>query len=163
MASFLSHAWCWVKTKPHTERYRVANLNWLYTAESPVPWIIVPWSCDWLDWFSLIIIIIIMVSNSLLHHPLRKSSFFLVAVGIFLVGCLFVQFGEVLWLSRTVFQLSPWVSLAFEILVLRWATALPDQHPPPDQLENLLIWVDAIKVIPLAYYRMSLEFIVGNL
>ncbi len=40
--------------------------------------------------------------------------------------------------------------------------ALPDQPPPPDHLENHLIWVDSIKVIPLAWCRMSLERVVGT-
>jgi hypothetical protein len=37
----------------------------------------------------------------------------------------------------------------FETLGLHWATAQPDQPPPPDHLKNHLIWVDSIKVIPL--------------
>jgi hypothetical protein len=41
--------------------------------------------------------------------------------------------------------------------------ALPDQPPPPDHLENHLIWVDSIKVISLACCRMSLECLVGTL
>jgi hypothetical protein len=40
--------------------------------------------------------------------------------------------------------------------------ALPDQPPPPDHLENHLIWVDSLKVIPLACCRMSLERLVGT-
>jgi hypothetical protein len=39
---------------------------------------------------------------------------------------------------------------------------LPDQPPPPDRLETHLIWVDSIKVIPLACCRMSLECLVGT-
>jgi hypothetical protein len=41
------------------------------------------------------------------------------------------------------------LALSFETLGLRWAAALPDQPPPPDHLENHLIWVDSIKMIPL--------------
>jgi hypothetical protein len=40
--------------------------------------------------------------------------------------------------------------------------ALPDQPPPPDHLENHLIRVDSIKMIPLACPRMSLERLVGT-
>jgi hypothetical protein len=54
------------------------------------------------------------------------------------------------------------LDLSFETLGLCWATALPDQPPPPDHLENHLVWVDSTKMIPLACCRMSLECLVGT-
>ncbi len=42
------------------------------------------------------------------------------------------------------------------------SAVLQDQPPLPDHLENHLIWVDSIKVIPLASCRMSLERLVGT-
>ncbi len=54
------------------------------------------------------------------------------------------------------------LALSFETLGLCWASALLDQPPPPDHLENHLIWVDSIKVIPLACCRMSFEHLVGT-
>jgi hypothetical protein len=70
------------------------------------------------------------------------------------------------WLPRPLTHLSgshdsP-VPLSFETLGLRWASALPDQPPPPDHLKNHLIWVDSIKVIPLACCRISFERLVGT-
>ncbi len=38
---------------------------------------------------------------------------------------------------------------SFDTLGLCWAMALPDQPPPPDHLENHLIWVDLTKMVPL--------------
>jgi hypothetical protein len=58
--------------------------------------------------------------------------------------------------SRTV----PW-PLVLRLLPCR-ASALLDQPPPPDHLENHLIWVDSIKVIDLACYRMYFERLVGT-
>jgi hypothetical protein len=51
------------------------------------------------------------------------------------------------------------LALSFETLL---SFALLDQPPPPDHLENHLISVDSIKVIPLACCRMSLERLVGT-
>ncbi len=42
------------------------------------------------------------------------------------------------------------LAFSFETLGLRLSFALPDQPPLPYHLENHLIWVDSIKVIPLA-------------
>jgi hypothetical protein len=53
--------------------------------------------------------------------------------------------------SRTV----PWPSVLRLLAPLSFA--LPDQPPPPDHLKNHLIWVDSIKLIPLACYRMYLD------
>jgi hypothetical protein len=54
------------------------------------------------------------------------------------------------------------LALSFETLGLHWASTLLDLPPPPDHLENHLMWVDTIKVIPLACCRMSFELLVVN-
>ncbi len=54
------------------------------------------------------------------------------------------------------------LALSFETLGLPWASALPDQPPPPNHLKNHLIWVDSIMVIPLACCRMSFECLAGT-
>jgi hypothetical protein len=51
----------------------------------------------------------------------------------------------------------------FELILSLLASDKKDQPPPPDCLENLLIWVDLIKMIPLALPSMSRECIVGPL
>ncbi len=69
------------------------------------------------------------------------------------------------WLPRLLFTwvvvgqaLGPWFWDSWPPL----SFALLDQPPLPDYLENHLIWVDSIKVIPLACCRMSLERLVGT-
>jgi hypothetical protein len=52
-----------------------------------------------------------------------------------------------------------WLSL--ELLLRFLASNNKDQPPLPDHLKILLIWVDSIKVIPLALLNMSLECFVG--
>jgi hypothetical protein len=67
--------WWWVRTEPplpHIEAAGSLLFYWLFTAKSSVPRIAVTWTCDWLDWFSLIIIKIV-ISNSLLHHHPKKE------------------------------------------------------------------------------------------
>jgi hypothetical protein len=39
-------------------------------------------------------------------------------------------------------------TLSFEILGLRWASALPDPPPPLDHVKNHLIWVDSMRWSP---------------
>jgi hypothetical protein len=54
----LSHDWCRLGTAPTLSYLAgiVAFLNWVLSIVSSVPRIAVTWTCDQLDWFSLIII-----------------------------------------------------------------------------------------------------------
>ncbi len=56
-------------------------------------------------------------------------------------------------------QRVPWPLVSDSLPPLSFA--LPYQPSPPDHFENHLIWLDSIKVIPLAWCRMSLEHLVG--
>jgi hypothetical protein len=77
------------------------------------------------------------------------------------------------YVMRVALYLAQWRPIWLPLLLLTWEAAgqslgpwpplsfaLPDQPPPPDHLKNQLIWVDSIKVIPLACCRMSLERLV---
>ncbi len=101
----------------------------------------------------------------------RKSkellfSFLFLSKHVVRVALLFSPLAPCLAASTTdslEWQLDSLLSLSFETLGLRWASALPDQPPPLDHLKNHLIWVDSIKMIPLACCRMSLEGLLGTL
>ncbi len=51
---------------------------------------------------------------------------------------------------------------SFETLGLGWATALPEQPPPPDHLKNIWSEWTWSRWSPLSCCRMSLEHIVGT-
>jgi hypothetical protein len=77
----------------------------------------------------------------------------------------YLAYWPLLWLPRL---LLTWVVVGQSLGPWFWDSwpplsfALLDQPPPPDHLENHLTWVDSIKVIPLACWRMSLEHLVGT-
>ncbi len=56
---------------------------------------------------------------------------------------------HLIWVDSSL--MVPWASM--RLLV----SNNKDQPPPPDHLQNVLIWVDLIKVIPLTLCKMSLE------
>jgi hypothetical protein len=85
------------------------------------------------------------------------SAFFQL-IGSWLLRVVFLEFGlrshgpaYLLAIIRTFW--SDWTRAWWSLeLVLRLlASDNKDQPPPPDHLENLLIWVDSIKMIPLYF------------
>jgi hypothetical protein len=137
-----------------------------------------------MDWFSLIVIVF-NISHLQTSSGARVNSSFCLSVVFFSGGLAFAlsRLGlELLFSScflswhfvRVAFLFGPLaprlpastaVSLewqwdspfnpSFETLGLRWATALADQPPPPDHLENHLIWASfgLMQDVPWAHSR----------
>ncbi len=100
----------------------------------------VTWTCDQHAWFSFIHIHIDFTLTFCNKNFWSLESAFL----LFELWCFFSGPWPLVWDS--------WPPLSFAIL---------EQPPPPDHLENHLIWADSIRVIPLACCRMSLELLSG--
>jgi hypothetical protein len=150
----------------------------------------VTWTCDWHDWFSLIFIVIVIIPSFCYNQEFRVSYLSFLSVVLFLCQATFCPFSvrqraafSCPFLSKCVVRVAllfgllthclaasttvslEWQSdsptaLSFETLGLHWASALPDQPPLPDHLENHLNWVDSITMISLAFCRMSFERLV---
>ncbi len=180
----LSYDWCLVRTAPPSLWLAwLANLNWVLGKVSSERRIAVTWTCDQLDWVTLIIIF--SDNNSLpIINPIRKSKLTLVLgchSACFWLGCLIlfsnpplsiIREGSpwfILRLCRPDFRLaitrtiwSKWTRACWSLeLVLRvFATNNKDQPPPHDHLKSLLIRVNSIKMIPLVFCNMPLEHLV---
>jgi hypothetical protein len=127
---------------PLQYRQWVADLYWLFGSEPSIPQNAVTWTCDRLDWFSLIIIIIVFNISHLQASPgARVSSSFFLSVVFFSGGLPFALYS--VWL-RAVVQLAL-VSRCFMILALLFGPL------PPIWLLQLLSQWSGSQIVRLSF------------
>jgi hypothetical protein len=112
---------------PHRKWQWVTYFNWLFGSLLSVPWNAVTWTCDWLNWFSLIIIFPDFIIFPLQCYLELEWVAFSYQWYFSLAGCLLalVWLGlELLSSSLFLSRDSMRVALIFSPLALRWLPRL---------------------------------------